>query len=167
MGRAFSGIPAGDRIDRSAEQPEATFGVWFSCERRLRQVSVEFVSIRTRIPPERIWALEAGRVELPPDGNSRAMARALADAIGADPDEAAARVGGYPPGGDAASVRPRARRIVAAVALLLLALAGLAGVWKAVSEEPLEGERRQEGAEESAVVHRPDHLFRLLDEPEG
>jgi hypothetical protein len=167
VGEAFSRISAGDRVDRSAEQPEATFGIWFSLERRLRQVSVEFVSVRTRIPLERIWALEAGRVELPPDGNSRAMARALAEAIGADPDEAAARVGGYPHGGDAAGARRLRRWIAAAVALLLLVLAGLAGIWSAVSVGPVASESRAEGVEESPVVHRPDHLFRLLEEPEG
>jgi hypothetical protein len=136
---------------------------------------VEFVSLRTRIPPERIWALEAGRAALPPDGNSRAMARALADAIGADPDEAAARVGGYPPGGEVTGARPFRRRIAAAVALSLLALAGLAWVWKEGSEEVAGGQDQEQraeegqspGAAETPVVHRPDHLFRLLKEPEG
>jgi hypothetical protein len=95
------------------------------------------------------------------------MARALADSIGADPDEAAARVGGYLPGGDAAGARPFRRRIAAAVVLSLLALAGLAWIWNAGSEEALGGEGQSQGAEEAPVVHRPDHLFRLLKEPEG
>ena len=62
MGQAVSGLSPGDRVDRTGETTEAPFGIWFGRERRLRQISVELVSIATRIPPERICedALAAG-----------------------------------------------------------------------------------------------------------
>jgi hypothetical protein len=129
---------------------------------------VELVSIATRIPPERICALEEGLLELPPNGSSRVMARALAEAIGADPDEAAARIGGYTEPEDSPRWSRRSRGVVIGVVLVLLSLGGIAWLWKVSSEGGAEtAESTEEGVEEPGVVRRPDHLFRLLAEPEG
>jgi hypothetical protein len=127
---------------------------------------VELVAIATRIPPERIHALEAGRAELPPNGSSRAMARALAHAIGADPDEAAARIGGYTEPGDVPRWGRVLRRAAIAVAVGLLTLGAGVLIWRATVGGPAEAESSGEAGEEPGIVHRPDHLFRLLEEPE-
>jgi Tfp pilus assembly protein PilF len=167
VGQAVSRVSPGDRVARAGEPAEAPFGVWFGRERRLRQVSVELVSIATRIPPERIDALEAGKAELPPNGASRAIARALASAIGADPDEAAARVGGYNEPSDVPRLGRALRRAAIALAIGLLVLGGAVGIWKLTVGGGAAAESSEEAGEEPGIVHRPDHLFRLLEEPEG
>jgi len=53
-------------------------------------VSVYFVAARTELLPEAIEALEEGVRALTPDGRGRQTSRALARAIGADPEQAVA-----------------------------------------------------------------------------
>ncbi len=102
--------------------------------------------------PARICALEAGSELLPLDGRGRAMARALAQCIGADPDEAAARVGPIP-SWDEETVDAPSRELVTALALgilglgLLLGASGITAGWTA--------------AEEITIVHRLDHVGAL------
>ncbi len=162
MGREVSRLPAGDRLGRPdscepAPAAEAPFGAWFARERRCRLVPVEFVSAITRIPAGRIVALEEVREQLPADGGGRAMARALAQAIGADPREAAARVGSRP--GTSQSSRLRLRPpSIRALALVLLTLGAGLAAWRVAStgDDP----------RSVPVVHRKDHVARLLESEE-
>jgi hypothetical protein len=121
----------------------------------VRGVSLEWVAARTKLPLVRLEALERGEPLLACDGAGRAAARALAVAIGADPEEAAGRVH------DGAEAPPepvgRARRVRlpawAPAALVLGAAAGAVlalGVW-------IEG--RAPSAPD--VVPRPDYVERL------
>ena len=163
MGRAVSRLPSGDRLggpDSCASAPadEAPFGAWFARERRCRLVPVEFVAAITRVPAVRIVALEEGREQLPADGGGRAMARALAQAIGADPREAAARVGATP--GPGRSPRPRHRPpSIRALALVLLTLGAGLAAWRVASTGGDDPRR-------APVVHREDHVARLLESEE-
>jgi hypothetical protein len=54
----------------------------------LRGIQPGFVAQRTKLAERRIHEIERGEVALPPDGRGRLTARALAQAIGADGDEA-------------------------------------------------------------------------------
>lgn len=82
-GAAVTGAPA----DASA------FGPWYRRQRELRGISLFYVAARTKLSPERVREIEETGAALETDGIGRATARALAHAIGADPDEAAALLG--------------------------------------------------------------------------
>jgi len=72
--------------------PGASFGSWYRRQRELRGISLFYVAARTKLSPERVREIEESAA-LDTDGMGRATARALAHAIGADPDEAAAQLG--------------------------------------------------------------------------
>lgn len=156
MGSAVEGVSRRDRVGRSSGPHRTPFGVWFERERRLRRVPVEYVALATRIPPARLRALERGSESLPADGSGRALARALARSIGADPDEAAARVGRPSGREDAAPVEAASRELVAALALGILGLALVLGLSR-IAKGPV-------APDEVRVVHRPDHVGALLSE---
>jgi transcriptional regulator with XRE-family HTH domain len=93
-------------------------GTWLARQRRLRGLSLEDVAELTRIPRRSLERLEAGAFDGHVDGFARGFVRAVAEAIGVDPEEANARLLG--------EVRPeRARRPLPwrPAALLLLAAA--------------------------------------------
>jgi hypothetical protein len=131
------------------------FGAWFARERRLRGVPLDWVATSTKIPLPRLEGLERGEPVLASDGAGRAAARALARAIGADPEEAAGRIhdGAAPPAGRAPREwRLRVPRWVPG-AVACCAAAGLAwalAVW-------IEG--RPPPSPE--IVPRPDYVERL------
>jgi cytoskeletal protein RodZ len=137
---------------------EAAFGPWLCEQRQLRGLSRCFVSARTRIAPERIEAIERGSLALGDDALGRGTARQLAHAIGADPEEALARMGGR-------GVRPepragphRLRRLLlwsgSLVALVALgALLWLGALWL----------RSGSAGEGAGVVYRPDYVDDLLE----
>lgn len=162
MGREVAHLPGRARVDDPGDCGGEGFGRWFARERTLRQISVEFVSARTKLATARLRALEAEEQCLGHDGQGRAAARALARAIGADPDEAVRRLpsdgGGRAPRERPAGVlRPRPRlasglAALGGVALLLLAAWGLARWAERSSPEQATPE----------VVYRPDYLKRLL-----
>jgi hypothetical protein len=90
----------GAQVDRLPEgvgvapAPEvAPFGAWYRRQRELRGISVFYVAARTKLTPERVREIEESRETLETDGIGRGTARALALAIGADPEEAASRLG--------------------------------------------------------------------------
>ena len=123
----------------------------------MRDISLGFVAARTKLPVVRLEALEAERLDLGCDGHARAAARALAGAIGADPDEALVRLIGACEPTPARSRRrrrlPWAGMAVAAALLGLLAggALGLVSWLDALPEGPAPD-----------VVYRPNHLKRLL-----
>jgi hypothetical protein len=92
-------------------------------------VSVYFVAGRTELLPEAVEALEEGTRALTADGRGRQTARALARAIGADPEQAVAAL--MRPE-DAASRWP-GRRLLSSLlrvgsGMALVAVVGL-GIW--------------------------------------
>jgi hypothetical protein len=116
------------------------------------------VSDRTKLAPQRIDAIERGDGLLRADGQGRVTARALAEAIGADGDEAVRvlveceRAAAAPERGIAL---PSARGVAAA---LILALAGGAGWWL------VDHLLRASGPDASVeIVHRPDYVRRALE----
>jgi len=89
-----------ERLSESAAVAAAasagSFGAWYRRQRELRGISLFYVAARTKLTPERVREIEESAV-LETDAMGRATARALAHAIGADPDEAAAQVGATAP----------------------------------------------------------------------
>jgi hypothetical protein len=130
----------------------------------LRGISVEFVAARLKLNPERVAAIESGREPLEPDGHGRSIARALALAIGADPEAAASLFHADRRGGRA---RVPSRRVFTGAALGT-ALGGLAAVvsvgvfavWTSRDADPIGPARTVQ------VVYRPDYVGELLEGPE-
>jgi hypothetical protein len=136
------------------------FGHWYRQQRELRGISIFYVAARTKLAPERVREIEESGAMLETDGLGRATARALALAIGADPNEAASLLGerhtvrgarGEPPfrlGGLAWTWGRRA-------GLLSLLAAGLwlLGLW-------LSGVIAHDGA--PALVYKPNYVEKLL-----
>lgn len=136
-----------------------SFGPWLRQQRELRGISRAWLAARIKLSHERVHAIEERG--LASDGRGRATARALAGAIGADPEAAVALLGARGPGVAAA---PRARLgphlPLRALAVLLVAVLGL---WL-LAELLL---RPAETDEAAAVVYRPDYVKRLLGSPNG
>ncbi len=160
MGAEVEGVSRGARV-AGAPAPDG-FGPWFGRERQVRGIPVATVSSRTRLAPGRIRALEQGAELLGADGRGRAMARALALAIGADPEEAVYRLGDGAGAPRSRPSRASALRLpLGGRALAAVLVAGL-GAWL-VARLVLSG-----GASDRipGVVYRPDYVERLLiDEP--
>jgi transcriptional regulator with XRE-family HTH domain len=73
-----------------------SFGAWYRRQRELRGISLFYVAARTKLSPERVREIEESAA-LETDAMGRATARALAHAIGADPDEAVGQLGAAAP----------------------------------------------------------------------
>ena len=162
MGAQVGQVPRGAGVKVST--PHAQFGRWFRQQRELRGISVWFVAARTKLPPERIQALEDGISSLGNDGHARATARGLARAIGADPGEAVAKLSRRRRGssGDRRSGAWRAGLLAwgphASVALVLGLVAWVLASWL-LSYGP--------GEESPPLVYRTDYLERLLPRGDG
>ena len=157
MGAEVEGLPGGPSVGRTGHPLEG-FGPWFEQERRLRGISLRFVAAHTKLPLDRIRAIESGAFELDRDGRGRASARALALSIGADPEEAAGRLRQAPRWRRRRPALRRERWVgwgPVAAGLLL----SLLGVWAIASwlERP--------PAEAAApLVYRQDYVEQLLRE---
>lgn len=165
MGAEVKGVPGRAPVagpeNAGPVAAQESFGPWFRRQREVRAISVFFVAARTKLSPERVRALEAGAEQLGRGGHERATARALACAIGADPEEAVARLGaasrGAPRPHREGDWRPHplARWTRPAVAALLIA----SGLWL-LAEFLL---RSDPPNERPTLVYRPDYVHRLLD----
>ena len=163
MGAEVQGVPldagvAGAR--RDGDDAPRPFGAWIRHERELREISLHYVAARTKLPADRLREIESGAVALVRDGHGRATARALATAIGADPDEAVRRLEGADP--HSAPRRPPALRpdlgpLALRVGLVALALAAAGLVAHLVLA-------RNPTAATPPVVYRPDFVEELLDD---
>ena len=118
------------------------------------------MAARAGLTPERIEAIEAGHELLGDDVDGRALARGIAEAVGADPEHALARVG---------VLRGRARARLARLPWVriarwgagLLVVTGLGlSAWAAV-----DWWRGRATAEPPDVVYRTDYVDELLDPP--
>ncbi len=158
MGQEVARLPRGAGVARRAESADA-FGAWLARERRLRAIPLEWVSLRTKLPLPRLRALEAGHDPLGSDRSGRAAARALALAIGADPDEAAGRLCDAAPAPlEAAPVaQPPGRRLVVPrwTPALIAALAAAGAAWGLLALLDARA------APAPDVVLRPDYVERL------
>jgi transcriptional regulator with XRE-family HTH domain len=107
----------------------AAFGRWLARERELRGLGRDEVTRATRLAPGVVEALESGdRQRLPPRAYAIGYLRSYASAVGLDADEVVLRWEEALAGGPAEVARtgPRNGRVL--VALVLLALAGLAAL---------------------------------------
>ncbi len=116
------------------ERPGETSGAWLRREREARGIALEEVSAKTRIKLEFLRDLECGELDrLPARVFVGGFARAMAQAIGADADEASRRLGAdyharshmaeIPAGMLAESAADRRRRfgVVLVVVVILIA----------------------------------------------
>lgn len=165
MGREVARLPGGARVAGGTGPSAESFGRWFARERRLRDIPLAFVAARTKLPAVRLEALEAERLELGHDGHARAAARALARAIGADPDQALARLLGDPERqadlatGSGRRTGSRAGRMPWAGLAAGAALAGLLAVGALQLAAWLDAPPEEPAPD---VVYQPNHLKRLL-----
>jgi cytoskeletal protein RodZ len=142
-----------------AEARSASVGLYLAGQRRLRGISVEELSARTRIPRRNIERLEAGAFDAAPDGFSRGFVRTVATALGLDADEAVTRLMSEPHADDSLLLSERRARFLVRVAVLGTALlVGTAG-WKFVAAIASPGVERAE----TAVVYRRDPVRVLAD----
>jgi hypothetical protein len=93
VGAEVERLSEGAPVAGAAADAGRAFGPWYRRQRELRGISLFYVAARTKLSPERVREIEETGVCLETDGIGRATARALAHAIGADPDEAAALLG--------------------------------------------------------------------------
>jgi len=138
---------------------ETSIGAYLRTQRQLRGIGLDELEAVTRIPRRSLARLEAGEYDARPDGFVRSFVRAVAGALGLDPDETVARMLAEP-----TSPPPRWEvgatpvRLVTGVALLLLVLAAAAAWWATA------GGGAAGGAEsEPAVVWRHDPVRELAE----
>ncbi len=159
MGSQVERVSGRAQVAAEATEPAQGFGRWFQQQRELRGISVWFVAARTKLPPERVREIERVEGALRRDGHGRGTARALALAIGADPQEAAARLAGRSP---RAARRRRMPwlgawlRLGSALGLVLGLGLGfwLLGHWLQAEANPQDA---------PTLVYRPDYIERLLN----
>jgi len=142
---------------------EVSIGAYLARERRLRGISVGELAELTKIPVRSIERMEAGAFDGNPDGFVRGFVRAIASALGLDPEEAVMRMLGEPAdSGEAArgsALRFDARLL--AVAGVLVATAALVlAIWGWASRAP---SAPQEG-ESPKIVFRRDAVRALAEE---
>lgn len=140
---------------------EPGIGPYLARQRRLRGISLDDLSSRTRIPLRSLERLESGAFDAAPDGFSRSFVRAVAAALGLDADDAVMRLLSEPPPEDESSgvpglPRPGPRLAMAALALGVAA-AVVGWLWLAglMSSDP--------PREEPPIVFRPDAVRDLAD----
>ncbi len=160
MGAEVERLPEGAAVASAAADAGRAFGPWYRRQRELRGISLFYVAARTKLTPERVREIEETRAGLDADAIGRATARALAHAIGADPDEAAALLGH----GDQPRVRrrPHFTRLrpllfgfgrTAGMAVILALGLWLLGLWLS-----------SPGSDTSAParIYKPDYVDQLL-----
>lgn len=158
----------GTEVQRVSRDPEVTgasppthsdptaLGPWLCEQRQLRGLSRCFVAARTRIAAERIEAIERGSLALADDALGRGTARQLAFAIGADPEQALARMG-------AIAALPRRDPARRAAPRLLLWTGSLAGLALTGALLWLGAHWLERGGAGAGVVYRPDYVEDLLE----
>ena len=136
MGREVRGIP-----EAAALGGAPSIGEYLRGQRLLRGISLDELAAVTRIPRRSIERLEAGDFDAQPDGFARGFVRAVATALGLDPDDAVSRMLVEP------KAEPQPEYTGPPLGRLVLVLAGaallvlVAAVWLALasrSDEPAE-----------------------------
>lgn len=136
MGREVRGIP-----EAAALGGAPSIGAYLRGQRLLRGISLDELAAVTRIPRRSIERLEAGDFDAQPDGFARGFVRAVATALGLDPEDAVSRMLVEPkaePQSEHAGP-PLGRLVLLVAGAALLAL--VAAVWLAFAsrtDEPAE-----------------------------
>ncbi len=160
MGQEIRGVPEAAPLSDAAERP--AIGAYLARQRRLRGISIEDLSARTKIPRRSLERLEAGAFDRAADGFTRGFVRAVAAALGLDPDDAVARLLSEPASGGDQDDERRSRQLRSRVALgaalilaagaLVLVLWGLRALWPA-----------PEGGPDASLLYRRDAVRALAD----
>jgi cytoskeletal protein RodZ len=118
-----------------------SIGQYLASQRRLRRISLEELSERTRIPRRNLERLESGAFDAAADGFARGFVRTVAEALGLDANEAVMRLSDEPRADEvralAAAHRALALRIAA---LAVVVLAALGAILYLALREPASGE---------------------------
>jgi transcriptional regulator with XRE-family HTH domain len=145
MGQEIRGVPEAAALSDEADADAQAIGAYLARQRRLRDISLEDLAARTKIPRRSLARLESGAFDRASDGFSRGFVRAVATALGLDADDAVARLLREPAGEGEPAERglPRLRgslgRGIAALlgaALLGLALWGAGRLWPSAEPAP-------------------------------
>jgi transcriptional regulator with XRE-family HTH domain len=171
MGREIRGVPEATPLTGAATPPpegqarerEASIGAYLARQRRLRGISVAELAELTKIPTRSIERMESGAFDRNPDGFVRGFVRAVAVALGLDPEEAVLRMLGEPADSAGAArtsvLRPDRRLLV--LAALLVATLGLGlAIWGWASR-PASVSTADRAAE---IVYRRDAVRALAEE---
>ena len=170
MGRETRGVPeappltgGADPLPEGPRQRETSIGAYLARQRRLRGISVAELAELTKIPIRSIERMEAGAFDGNPDGFVRGFVRAIAVALGLDPEEAVMRMLGEPT--DLAGV-PKApifrldRRLLVVSALLAAILGFGLAIWGLASRAPTS----PAGEATPKIVYRHDAVRALAEE---
>ena len=134
-------------------------GQYLANQRKLRRISLDELSERTRIPRRNLERLESGAFDSDADGFTRGFVRTVAQAIGLDADEAVMRLVGEPHADEERALRAvRRGALLRMAALLAVGLLALAGATLLVLRL-----RGAEPAAEVPVVYRRDAVRNLVE----
>lgn len=171
MGREIRGVPEAPPLTRAADPPskgparerEVSIGAYLARQRRLRGISVAELAELTKIPIRSIQRMESGAFDRNPDGFVRGFVRAIAVALGLDPEETVMRMLGEP-ADSAEALRPpklwRGRRLIVVSGLLAATLGVALAIWGWTSHAP-----PAPTAEDSPkLVYRHDAVRALAEE---
>jgi cytoskeletal protein RodZ len=134
-------------------------GQYLANQRKLRRITLEELSERTRIPRRNLERLESGAFDRDSDGFTRGFVRTVAAALGLDADEAVMRLVGEPDADEDRALRAAQRSALLRMGLVIaLALALLIGgsllVMRMLEEEPVR---------DQSVVYRRDAVRKLVE----
>ena len=171
MGREIRGVfepppltsGAGPLPEGKARGREISIGAYLARERLLRGISVGELAELTKIPRRSIERMEAGAFDGNPDGFVRGFVRAIALALGLDPEEAVMRMLGEPADLAEAAQAPALRldRRHLAISVLLVATVGLGlAIWGWASRAP----SAPVADDTPKIVYRRDAVRALADE---
>jgi cytoskeletal protein RodZ len=139
-------------------------GQYLASQRKLRRISLEELSERTRIPRRNLERLESGAFDATADGFARGFVRTVAEALGLDANEAVMRLSDEPRADEVRALASARRTVLVRVGVLaLLALVGLAGILVLALREPRSGDA---APETPPVTYRRDAVRGLAAESE-
>jgi cytoskeletal protein RodZ len=135
-------------------------GQYLANQRKLRRITLEELSERTRIPRRNLERLESGAFDRESDGFTRGFVRTVAGALGLDADEAVMRLVGEPDADEDRALRAAQRSALLRMSLLIaFALALLVGgsllVMRLLEAEPVH--------DDESVVYRRDAVRKLVE----
>ncbi len=171
MGREIRGVPEAPPLTRAADPPakgpvrerEISIGAYLARQRRLRGISVAELAELTKIPTRSIQRMESGAFDRNPDGFVRGFVRAIAVALGLDPEETVMRMLGEPADSAEALGPPklrRGRRLIVVSGLLAATLGVALAIWGWTAHAP-----PAPTAEDSPkLVYRHDAVRALAEE---
>jgi cytoskeletal protein RodZ len=128
----------------AAAQDPFSIGAYLKAQRKLRDIGLEELATRTRIPLRSLKRLEQGTFDRDPDGFVRGFVRTVSLALGLDPDDTLMRMLAEPTGGTPKRKRagPPLRTWLALTAGLAAAVAGAALLHAALWNTPTPTDER-------------------------